>query len=104
MTFTLDDETVRRLRTAAERLRMPQSRVVREAVAEYAQRIGRLSDGERAELLRTFDRLVPLLPSRPAVRVDAEIRQLRADRRRGGRRTAERRRQASARGGRGQNE
>jgi len=87
VTFSLDDDTVRRLRTAAERLRKPQSQVVREAVAEYADRIGRLSDGERLSLLRTFDRLVPALPSRPAGQVDAEIRRLRADRRRGGRRS-----------------
>jgi predicted transcriptional regulator len=85
MTFSLDDETVRRLKTAAERLRKPQSQVVREAVAEYSERIGRLSDSERSALLRTFDRLVPALPRRPQSQVDAEIRQLRADRRTGGR-------------------
>ena len=88
VTFSLDDDTVRRLRTAAERLRKPQSQVVREAVTEYADRIGRLSDGERLALLRTFDRLVPALPSRPTGAVDAEIRRLRADRRRGGRRSS----------------
>ena len=38
MTFSLDGETVRRLRTAADRLHMPYSQVVREAVAEYAAR------------------------------------------------------------------
>ncbi len=90
VTFTLDDETVRRLRTASERLRKPQSQVVREAVAEYADRVGRLSEGERMALLRTFDRLVPTLPARPARAVDAELRQLRADRRGGGRRSAAR--------------
>ncbi len=90
MTFSLDDETVSRLRTAAERLRKPQSQVVREAVAEYAERIGRLGEAERLAMLRTFDRLVASLPSRPAGDVDAEIRRLRADRRRGGRRGAPR--------------
>ncbi len=90
VTFTLDEETIRRLRTASERLRKPQSQVVREAVADYADRIGRLSDAERAALLRTFDRLVPALPARPGRAVDAELRQLRADRRRGGRRSATR--------------
>ncbi len=86
LTFSLDEETVERLRTTAERLRKPQSQVVREAVAEYAARAGRLSDAERATLLRAFDRLVPAIPSRPASEVDAEIRQVRAARRRGGRR------------------
>jgi predicted transcriptional regulator len=85
LTFSLDDETVRHLRTTAERLRKPQSQVVREAVAEYAARAGRLSDAERAALLRAFDRLVPGLPSRPARAVDEEIRRVRAARRRGGR-------------------
>jgi predicted DNA-binding protein len=86
MTFSLDDDTVTRLRTAAERVGKPQSQVVREAVAEYAERIGRLSEAERAALLRTFDRLVPTLPPRSAAAVDAEIRELRTARRRGGRR------------------
>ena len=89
VTFTLDPETVERLRTTAERLRKPQSQVVREAVAEYAARVGRLSDLERAAMLRAFDRLVPALPSRPARAVDAELRQVRAARRQGGRRRPE---------------
>lgn len=86
VTFTLDDETVRRLKTAAERLRKPQSQVVREAVAQYADQIGRLSDSERSALLRTFDRLVPAIEGRPDRAVDAEIRGVRAARRQGGRR------------------
>lgn len=90
VTFTFDDETIARLRTAAERLRKPQSQVVREAVAEYADRIGRLSERERLDLLRTFDRVVPSIGARPASEVDAEIRQIRTARRRGGRRSARR--------------
>ncbi len=87
LTFSLDADTVARLRQAAERLRIPQSQVVREAVAEYSARIGRLSDAERLALLKTFDRLLPLVPPRPAASVHAELRELRAARRRGGRRT-----------------
>jgi hypothetical protein len=86
LTFSLDEDTVHRLRATAGRLRKPQSQVVREAVAEYAARVGRLSDGERAAMLRTFDRVVPIVPKRPAAQVDAEIRELRTARRRGGRR------------------
>jgi len=89
VTFTLDVDTVERLRATAERLHKPQSQVVREAVAEYAARVDRLSDAERAAMLRAFDRLVSALPSRPARAVDAEIRQVRAARRRGGRRRRE---------------
>ncbi len=86
VTFTLDEETISRLKTAADRLRKPQSQVVREAVAQYADRIGRLSESERAEMLRAFDRLVPTIQGRPAHSVDAEIRGVRASRRHGGRR------------------
>jgi len=88
MTFSLDGETVTRLRTAADRLHMPCSQVVREAVAEYAARVGRLGEAERVAMLRTFDRLVPGIPPRAASAVDAELRALRAARRRGGRRAA----------------
>jgi predicted transcriptional regulator len=88
VTFSLDEDTVTRLRTTAERLRKPQSQVVREAVAEYAARAGRLSDGERAAMLRTLDRVMAGAPTRAAAGVDAEIRALRAARRRGGRRHA----------------
>ena len=86
MTFSLDDETVQRLRATAERLGRPQSQVVREAVTEYAARSGRLSDSERVALLRVFDRVVPAIPPRPAAQVDAELRALRASRQAGGRR------------------
>jgi predicted transcriptional regulator len=86
LTFSLDRETVRRLRTTAERLRKPQSQVVREAVEEYSARVGRLSDSERAAMLRTFDRVMASAPARTAADVAAEIRDVRAARRRGGRR------------------
>ena len=86
VTFSLDEETVRQLRATAESTKKPQSQVVREAVAEYAARVGRLSDAERLALLRTFDRLVPALPARPAREVDAELRNIRSARRHGGRR------------------
>ncbi|HSK11478.1 MAG TPA: ribbon-helix-helix domain-containing protein [Vicinamibacterales bacterium] len=85
VTFSLDEETVNRLRAVAERVRKPQSQVVREAVAEYAARADRLSDSERAALLRTFDRVVPAIPARPAREVDRERREVRAARRQGGR-------------------
>jgi hypothetical protein len=86
MTFTFDEETVRRLRQAAARLARPQSVVVREAVREYADRIGTLSEQERRHLLKLFDSLIPAIPPRPATQVRAEIAEVRAARRRGGRR------------------
>jgi predicted transcriptional regulator len=87
VTFTLDVETVRRLKETAERLRKPQSLVVREAVAEYSAAAGRLSEAERRAKLETFDRLVARVPARSARDVDSELRGIRAARRRGGRRS-----------------
>lgn len=84
-TFTLDEETVQALRTAAERLRQPQSAVVRSAIRDYAARLGRLSEQERSRLLAIFDRLVPAIPARSRNAVDQEIAAIRASRRRGGR-------------------
>ncbi len=86
VTFTLDDATVARLRRAAERLARPQSQVVREAIRDFSDRIGRLSERERLHLLQVFDDLVPKIPRRPAWAVDAELKAIRAARRQGGRR------------------
>lgn len=87
VTFTLDDATVTRLRAASARLAKPQSRVVREAIHDYADRVGRLSEHERLALLRAFDELVPRIPSRPRAAVQRELKALRTARRHGGRRT-----------------
>jgi hypothetical protein len=86
VTFTLDDETVATLRRSAERLSKSQSAVVREAIADYAARLGRLSDAERRSMLKAFDELVPRIPRRPARTADAEIRAIRSARRGSGRR------------------
>lgn len=86
VTFTLDDETVRRLRVTSTRLAKPQSQVVREAVQDYAARIGRLSEVERLRMLKTFDDLIDRIPERSARDVDRELKELRQARRSGGRR------------------
>ena len=74
-----------RLRQASERMSMPKSQVVREAIRDYSERIGRLSERERLALLRAFDELVPSIPARPARETDGEVRQVREARRGGGR-------------------
>ena len=84
VTFTLDAETVSTLRRSAERLRRPQSAVVRDAIADYAERIGRLSGRERAQMLRVLDGLASAPPTRSARAVDAELREVRASRRAAG--------------------
>ena len=87
VTFTLDDETVDRLRRTASRLGRAQSQIVREAVAEYAARADRLSEGERRHLLGVLQGLQAASPTRPASAVDRELRDVRSARRRGGRRS-----------------
>jgi hypothetical protein len=90
VTFTLDEATVERLRRTASRVRKPQSRVVREAIKDYADRVGKLSEEERVRLLRVFDTVLPAIPRRSATRVDAELRAIRTARRMGGRRRGQR--------------
>jgi predicted transcriptional regulator len=87
MTFTLDDATVAEIRRTAERMGTAQSQVVREAVAEYAARADRMSERERLRTLGILEKLRHDPPTRPAAAVDAEMRQLRAARRKGGRRS-----------------
>ena len=87
MTFTLDDDAVRELDRAAERLDMPKSQVVREALRAYGEQLGRLTDEERAAMLETFDRVVPAIGDRPRTEVEAELSEVRAARRDGGRAT-----------------
>jgi hypothetical protein len=86
LTFSMDDGTVRTLKATAERLRKPQSMVVREAVAEYAARAGQLTELERRRLLKQLDDLSRRPPTRPQAEADAEIRAIRRARRAGGRR------------------
>jgi hypothetical protein len=87
VTFTLDQNTIQCLEAASERLRLPKSQVIREAVHEYNQRIGRLSEKEREKMLRVFDRLLPKIPVRRRRSAERELKQLRAARRPGGRRS-----------------
>ncbi len=87
MTFSLDETTAAQLARTAERLRTSKSAVVREAVAEYAARAGRMSEAERRKALRAFDELVHKIPERPATEVDEELASLRRARRAGGRRS-----------------
>jgi predicted transcriptional regulator len=88
VTFSLDDATVAEIRRTAERLGTAQSRVVREAVAEYAARADRVSERERLRALAILAKLRKAPAARAAGAVDAELRDVRAARRRGGRRSA----------------
>lgn len=87
MTFTLDRRTADQLRQTAERLDAPMSRVVAEAIHDYADRVGMLSRRERTRLLRAFDDVIPRIPERPLEDVKKELAEIRNARRCGGRPT-----------------
>lgn len=80
-TFTLDDDSVRKLAQASERLRRPKSEIVREAILDYSERAGRLSERERVAMLRTIDQFADDVPTRTQAEVDAEIAGIRESRR-----------------------
>jgi hypothetical protein len=94
VTFTLDPATIARLQDAATRLSLPKSEVVREAIQEFHDRIGHLSERERLRLLRTFDEVVPRIPARSLRNVENELSALRRARRAGGRKSLAGRRNA----------
>ena len=83
VTFTLDDETVARLRRVAARLAKPQSQVVREAIKEYDARGDKLTEEERQRMLAALDAFVANVPPRPRREVAAELKEIRASRRHG---------------------
>ncbi len=85
MTFSVDEATAQRLNQAASSLQKPKSEIVREAIRDYAERMGRLSEAERLRMLGVFDEVVPAIPPGSADRVDAELADVRQARRRGGR-------------------
>lgn len=85
VTFSIDERTASRLNEAAERLAIPKSQVVPEAIQEYAERVGRLSEAEELRLLTIFDEMLPGIPERHVVEVENEIDEIRRARRSGGR-------------------
>ena len=90
VTFTLDDATIAHLNDAAQRLAIPKSEVVREAIHDYHARIGKLSETERRRMLDAFDHFVPLIKKRAEAYADGELSELRRTRRAGGRRQRKR--------------
>lgn len=87
VTFTLDADTVERLKETAKRLAKPKSEVVREAIQDYHSRTDRLSEAERQRMLRAVDELMAKPPTRSQREVDRELRQIRETRRHGWRRS-----------------
>ncbi|MEA2025670.1 MAG: ribbon-helix-helix protein, CopG family [Chloroflexota bacterium] len=85
MTFSLDERTAARLNDTAASMHRPKSEIVREAILDYADRAGRLTEAERRRMLGVFDELVPAIPPRSEDEVDEELAELRRARRLGGR-------------------
>lgn len=77
MTFTVDDETARTLRTTAGRLRKSQSLVIREAVAEYAARAGRAAGPDAHETLADMTAAITRPTRRSETELDGEIETIR---------------------------
>jgi predicted transcriptional regulator len=81
MTFTLDDDTVAKLKRAATRHNKPQSWVVREAVADYAAKSDMLTPEEKTRMLAALERFKQTPVTGTAADVDREIADIRASRR-----------------------
>lgn len=87
VTFTFDDGTVSSLERTAARLSKSKSQVVREAIRAYGETVDRLSDEEREKMIRLFDDLTENIPDRPRAEVEKELKEVKRNRRSGGRRT-----------------
>lgn len=87
VTFSVDDATIRTLKTTADRLKKSQSLVFREAIAEYAARAGRLTDAEQRQMLAAIDQMLQRPATRSRAGVTRELREIRRARRDGGRRS-----------------
>jgi hypothetical protein len=85
-TFVLDNESSAYLDRTADRLGIPKSQVVREALRLFGEQMGRLSDEERDRAVATFDEAMALVPDRPRMEVRSELNEVVRARRSGGRR------------------
>jgi predicted transcriptional regulator len=77
VTFTLDEVTIEKLNQIANRLSKPKSQIIREAIGDYHAKADRLSEVERARMLRAIDEMMARSPARPESQVEKELRELR---------------------------
>jgi predicted transcriptional regulator len=77
VTFTLDEVTIEKLNQIANRLSKPKSQIMREAIGDYHAKADRLSEVERARMLRAIDEMMARSPARPESQVEKELRELR---------------------------
>ena len=85
VTFTFDQATIAQLNDAAQRLAKPKSEIVREAIHEYHQHIGRLSELQKRRMLQALEEFAKRPATRTKEEMDAELREIRRARRDGGR-------------------
>lgn len=85
VTFTLDVATIEKLSQTASRLSKPKSQIIREAIGDYHAKSDRLSEAERARMLRAIDEMMARPPTRRQPQVDKELLELRHARRSRGR-------------------
>ncbi len=83
----MDEETIARLNETAERLSKPKSEVVREAIKGYRGTSDRMSEAERLRIVRALKEYALLPTVGTSTDTDRELREIRAARRSGGRRT-----------------
>lgn len=81
LTFSLDEETVEKLRKTATRLRKPQSMVVREAIARYAAQEDLTTPEERERILEIIDHIKTLPTYGSPEDAKQEIEEIRRSRR-----------------------
>ena len=87
VTFTLDEATIQRIDRAAATLSIAKSQVIRDAVQNFSDGLGRLSEAERLRMLKIIDEVLPRIPKGDQRLVDKELKEIRRERRSGGRRT-----------------
>ncbi len=88
VTYSLDEATVDAVNRLSRQADRPKSAVVREAVRFYGEEIRRREAADRSQRLRRFDELMARIPQRSAREVDAELKEIRRERRHWDRRTA----------------
>ncbi len=86
MTFSLDEESARRLNRTARRLAKPKSEIVRAAIREYEIRTDKLEPGEQQRMLALIDRYLAHGPTRSRAEAERELKEIQRARRAGGRR------------------
>jgi predicted transcriptional regulator len=86
VTFNFDSATIARLNEAARRLVKPKSEIVRQAIREYHEHIGRLSESEKRRMLGLLTEIEARPPSRTQRAVNEELASIRRGRQHGGRR------------------